>query len=136
MQRDFTGRADLDFSPLYGKEFSRIFCISVAPFQRLMDIVMASGIQLYQPRDNRSSTNQVSLKAKLPLPLHCLTYGIPVISVASYFQMFSTMCLECYKQFDQAIKLLFHGRVSPTSYTNDLKAIVSLQKNMFMDLRE
>jgi hypothetical protein len=60
IERDFTGRADLNFFPLFGKEFSRIYRISMARFQRLMEDVMASGIQFYQPKTNRLPTNQAS----------------------------------------------------------------------------
>jgi hypothetical protein len=95
IQRDFTGRADLDFIPLYGKEFSRIFRISRTRFQKMMEDVMASGIQFYQPKKNRQSASQASLEAKLLLPMQCLAFGIPVTAVAPYFQMSTTMAFDC-----------------------------------------
>jgi hypothetical protein len=77
IQRDFTGRADLDFIPLYGKEFSRIFRISRTRFQKMMEDVVASGIQF------------------ISLPMQCLAFGIPVTAVAPYFQMSTTMAFDC-----------------------------------------
>jgi hypothetical protein len=95
IQRDFTGRADLDFIPLYGKEFSRIFRISRTRFQKMMEDVMTSGIQFHQPKKNRQSASQASLEAKLLLPMQCLAFGIPVTAVAPYFQMSTTMAFDC-----------------------------------------
>jgi Plant transposon protein len=91
---------------------------------------MAAGIKFYQPKSNRSPSNQVSLEAKLLLPIQCLAFGIPVISVAPYFQVSGTMGLECCKQFDETIKLLYMEEYLRLPTPKDLKAIITLHKKV------
>jgi hypothetical protein len=130
IKRDFTGRADLDFVPLFGKEFSSIFRISLARFQRLMEDVMAANIPFYQPKKNQSPTNQASLEAKLLLPLQCLAFGLPVVAITRYFQMSPTMATSCCNDFDITIKQLYEEKYLRLPTPNDLKAIVNLHKDV------
>jgi hypothetical protein len=112
---------------LYGSQFKAQFRITRSRFQRMMEDIMASGINFYAANDR---TEQASLEAKLLLPLKTLAYGVPPHAFMIYFQFSKTYANTCCKEFDQAIKKVYTKEYLRIPTAADLKAITNLHKKV------
>jgi hypothetical protein len=101
-----------------------MFRLSKTRFQVLMEDVMAADIAFYQQRKNLHADDQASLEAQLLLPIKCLAYGVPSHNFINYFQMSKQYPRECCKQFDVAIKTIYHKEYLCLPTMHDLKSIL------------
>jgi Plant transposon protein len=128
MKRDYLGIPGDLSTPLLGAEFKTMFRLSKTRFQVLMEDVMAADIDFYQRKKNLHADDQASLEAQLLLPIKCLAYGVPSHTFIDYFQMSKEYARECRKQFDVAIKRIYHKEYLRLPTVDDLKSILKLHK--------